>query len=194
MNDTTNFLMDRKVPHIRRFLYVSAIRKGGRTMTPNENGSHVTINDIMKAMEDPLIKKSKPEQLVPNIMNMFGLDLEAVDSTECDAIRQVYFQAFVLYKDRWTEMPGSNNTVQIAPYKLKEVPAGTRLVVDVFIDKSDYESEVFEKYITNMVARGKSLIFYAVGPLPVDLTLGLKCVDALTGEPFYIPDDLLQKA
>ena len=165
-------------------------------MNPDDKRpEEVTVSDIKKALNDPKIKQSKPDQLIPNLMNMFGMaDLEAVDSTVCDQIRQIYFQAFKLVKDRWTELPGTNNTVQIAPFKLKEMPAGTRLVVDVFIDKSDYEVEVFEKYVTNMVARGKSLIFYAVGPLPVDITVGLKCVDALTGDPFYIPDELLQRA
>lgn len=160
-----------------------------------QTSGNLKPNDLSNALNSPSIKNSKPDQVIPNLMNMFGIDdLEPVNPDETEAIRHIYFQANTLSADKWTELPGVNNTVQIIPFKLKEVPMNARLVVDVLVDKSDYEAEVFDKYIVSMSARGKSLIFYAKASLPVDIVVGLKCVDQLTGEPIYVPDEMLQRA
>lgn len=154
-----------------------------------------SMEEIAAAMSSPQIKNSKPDQLIPNLMAMFGMDgVDPVTPEQCESIRQVYFQAHKLEKDNWTPMPDGNNIIQIMPFKLVEVPAGCKLVVDVLIDKSDFEAEVFDQYITNMAARGKSLIFYAKAMLPMDITVGLKCVDEITNEPIYVPDEMLQRA
>lgn len=154
------------------------------------NGSP-SINDLKQALASPEMKNTPPDQIISSLAGMFGLtDLEAMDPEKCDEIRKVYFQAFTLKKDNWTVMPGSDNTVQIIPFKLKEFPEGTHLVADVLIDKTDYEAEVYDQYVTNIVGRGKSIIFYAVSPLPIDVTIGLKCVNE-EEEPVFIDDSLL---
>lgn len=157
--------------------------------------SNITPDKLAAAMQDPAIQRSSPDNLISNLMAMFGMeDLEAVSSEESESIRHTYFQAYKLEKDKWAELPGGAGIVQIMPYKLKELPPNGMLVADVLIDKTDFEAEVFDRYITNMSARGKAIIFYSNGFPPVDVTIGLKCVDKNTGEAIFIPDNQLQKA
>ena len=132
---------------------------------PVSQDSNVSLADVRRALEDPNIRKSAPNELIGNLINAMGLeDIPCIDTEEAERIRKIYFQATRLEKDRWTTMPGIENTVQIIPYKIKgDLPEGTHLVVDVLIDKSDYEAECFEKYVKNMMVRGNNIIFFAVG-------------------------------
>lgn len=160
---------------------------------PQENT--VSMADVRKALDDPKIRNSAPNELIGNLINAMGLDdIPSVDSEEAERVRHTYFQAGRLERERWTTMPGIENTVQIIPYRLKgNLPEHSHLVVDVLIDKSDYEAECFEKYVRDMTIRGSNIIFYAVAPLPCDIVVGIKCVDDETGEPIFIPDDQLTK-
>lgn len=164
------------------------------TTVPVSQEGNVSMADVRRALEDPNIWRSAPNELIGNLINAMGLeDIPCIDTDEAERIRQVYFQATRLEKDRWTQMPGIENTVQIIPYKIKgELPDGTHLVVDVLIDKSDYEAECFEKYVKNMMVRGSNIVFFAVAPLPCDIVIGIKCVDE-DDEPVYIPDEMLRR-
>lgn len=179
--------------------YDVTVQEGDNRMT-NENkvpvsqDSNVSLADVRRALEDPDIRKSAPNELIGNLINAMGLeDIPCIDTEEAERIRKIYFQATRLEKDRWTTMPGIENTVQIIPYKIKgDLPEGTHLVVDVLIDKSDYEAECFEKYVKNMMVRGNNIIFFAVAPLPCDIVIGIKCADE-NDEPVYIPDEMIRK-
>lgn len=156
----------------------------------------ISLDDIKRAMEDPSVKNSRPDQLIQNLSNFLGIqDLDAVDQAETERVRQTYFQAIRLESDRWADMPGSGNArnvttyVQITPFKLKWIPQNTRLVADVLIDKTDFERECFDVYIQGMAARGKNIVFYSNGIIPVDIVIGLKCVDENTGDVVYVPDE-----
>ena len=155
----------------------------------NEN---ITPQDLANAINDPRVKNSKPDELIPNLLYMFGIsDMPAIDEDECNTIRRSYFQAYKLVKTAWTLTPNQMGAVQTMPFRLREIPEGTKLVVDVFVDKSDYEVEVFDEFITDIAAKGRTIIFTASMVPPVDITIGLKCVDVDTEETIYIDDDLL---
>lgn len=162
---------------------------------PVSQDTNVSMADVRRALEDPKIQRSAPDQLIGNLINAMGLDdIPCIDTEEADRIRKIYFQAVRLEKERWTTMPGIENTVQIIPYQIKgNLPENTQLIVDVLIDKSDYEAECFEKYIRGMTVRGANIIFYAVAPLPCDIVVGIRCADIETGETVYIPDEMLRK-
>lgn len=164
------------------------------TNVPVSSDSTVSMATVRRALEDPKIRKSAPNELIGNLINAMGLeDIPCIDTEEADRIRKIYFQATRLEKDRWVTMPGIENTVQIIPYRIKgELPEGTRLVVDVLIDKSDYEAECFERYVKNMMVRGSNILFFAVAPLPCDIVIGIKCVNE-NDEPVFVPDELLKK-
>lgn len=165
------------------------------------NDHQVSLEDIKRAMNDPTVKNSAPDQLIQNLSNLLGIqDLDPVNQTETEKVRETYFQAIRLEADRWTAMPGTGRArgvttfVQLAPFKLKWIPEDTQLVADVLIDKTDFEQECFDKYIQGMAARGKNLVFYSSISLPVDIVIGLKCVDD-HGNVVYVPDECyFQKA
>lgn len=149
---------------------------------------NISMEQLQQAMNDPSVRNCKPDQLINKISSMFGLgDLDPVDQSETEKVRDIYFQAFKLEADKWTDM-GKGDFVQIVPFKLKGVPEGTMLVADVLIDQSDYEAECFDQFIRNMDVRGKSMVFHSCCALPIDIVLGLKCVDIATQEPMRVPD------
>lgn len=140
----------------------------------------LSMDDVRSALNNPSVKKSTAEKIIPNMMSALNIgDLEPVSEEDSQEVLNTYFQGIVLETDEWTCMPGvaGSEYVQIAPFKLKTLPEGTHLVADVLIDKSEYEVECFEKYITNMEVRDKSVVFTAVGAIPIKITLGLKCVN-----------------
>lgn len=142
----------------------------------------VTIKNIQEMMNNPNIRNSKPDQLIPNIVNALGIDVEPVTSDEVDGIRKVYFQAAVLEEEKWAKVPGSSYYIQIVPFKLKKIPENVRIVADVMIDKSPVEVDIFNEFISSIAVSGKSIIFNAAEIPPMNLTIALKCVHNVTGE------------
>lgn len=149
----------------------------------------ISYDEIKAAMDDPSVKDADPANKLQNLSNLLGIgDVEAVDSEEAQRIRDTYFQAFVLSKDTWAPM-GPGTFIQVAPFKLKDIPSNTRLVADVLIDKSEFEAECYDRYIKNIGVSGKTLVFSATVGLPVDITIGMKCVD-IYDNPVKIDDSL----
>jgi hypothetical protein len=170
-----------------------------RRISQEMDEKKLSLEDVKRALEDPSVKGSSASNLIQNISNILGIqDLEAVDQSETDRVRHIYFQAIRLEADDWTDMPGTGpqkgitTYVQLAPFKLKWIPDGTSLVADVLIDKTDFEAECFDKYIQGMAVRGKNIIFYATAAIPVDIVIGLKCVDA-NGNAVFVPDECYRK-
>lgn len=159
-------------------------------MDPNKK---ISIEQIKAALSSPEVQNAKPEDLISTISGMFGLDIEPLDQEEANKIRNEYFQAITLDKDEWTRLPGLRNYVQIAPFKLKEIPPSGAVVADVLIDKSDYEAECFDKYVKSMSIRGKTIVFYASSELPVNIVVGLKCVNQVTKEIIAVPPEYFRK-
>jgi len=150
---------------------------------------NISIDDVRRAMSDPLVRNSRPEELIKNLAAVLNIDdVPTISQEESERIRNEYFQAVQLDKDSWTSMPGLNNFVQIHPFKLKQIPKDTHFVADVLIDKSDYEAECYHKYIRNMMIRGKNIVFSASAEIPVTITLGLKCVSDITDLTVRVPD------
>lgn len=161
----------------------------------NHDQPSINLDDLKRAMNDPAVRSSSPDQLIQNLSNVLGIpDIDPVSQEETAKVRETYFQAFTLSADAWTSMPGNGFTrnvrtfVQIIPFKLKWIPEHTQLVADVLIDKTDYEEECFQNCIQGMAARGKSIIFYSNTSIPIDITLGLKCVDE-NGNIVHVPDE-----
>lgn len=159
------------------------------------NNPNVSLEDLKRAMNDPMVKNSPPDQLIANLSNVLGIaDLDPVDQSEVEKVRDIYFQAFKLEAERWTPMPGNGfarnvtTYVQIIPFKLKWVPDGVQLVADVLIDKTDYEEECFQNCVQGMAVRGKNMVFYSNTAIPIDITLGLKCID-VNGDVVRVPDE-----
>lgn len=148
---------------------------------------NITIEDVKKAMTDPAVKNARPEEMINNLRNLLGLgDLEPVDATATEEVVKTYFQAFKLEHDNWAFM-GPGSYIQTVPFKLRKLPPGTKLIADVLIDQTDFEAECFDRFIRTMDVRGKTIVFDASAEIPVNLTIGLKCVDAY-GAP-VIPED-----
>ena len=166
---------------------MDSILRGEEQVNPihPKNFTPETIKAIMKS---PEMQNVKPQDLVSTLSGMFGLDVTPISDEETARIRAIYFQVITLEKDNWTKLPGIRNYVQIAPFKLKEIPPESAMVADVLIDKSDYEAECFDKYIKNMTIRGKSIVFYSISELPIDITIGLKCVNQRTREVVPVDD------
>lgn len=160
-------------------------------MDPNKQ--NISIEQIKAAMQSPEVKNARPEDLISTISGMFGLDLDPIDQSEVEKIRDEYFQAITLDKDNWTRLPGIRNYVQISSFKLKEVPPGGAIVADVLIDKSDFEAECFDRYVKNMNIRGKTIVFYAVSELPVNIVIGLKCVNQQTKEVMPVSSEYFRR-
>lgn len=156
------------------------------------NPSNLSIEDIKKAMTDPSVRNSKPEEMINKLRGLLGLgDLDPIDANATEEVIKTYFQAFKLEKCNWAPM-GAGTFVQTVPFKLREMPPGTRLIADVLIDQSDFEAECFDRFIRAMEVRGKTIIFNAIAEIPVDLTIGLKCVDAFA-QPVQLDQKLFWK-
>lgn len=153
----------------------------------------LTAENIKALMDNPELRNAKPQDLISTISGMLGLDIAPISDEETAKIRATYFQVVTLDKDDWTKLPGIRNYVQIAPFKLKEIPPESAMVADVLIDQSDYEAECFDKYVKNMTIRGKSIVFYAVSELPVNITIGLKCVNQKTREIITVEDKYFRR-
>ena len=156
------------------------------------NPSNLTVEDIKKAMNDPSVRNSTPEEMINCLRGLLGLgDLDPIDADATEAVVKTYFQAFKLEHCNWAPM-GVGTYIQTVPFKLRELPPGTRLIADVLIDQSDFEAECFDRFIRTMDVRGKTIIFNANAEIPVDLTIGLKCVDAFD-RPVELDEKLFWK-
>lgn len=132
---------------------------------------------LARAMEDPSVKGAPPNELINRLQGALGVgDLEPVTPEQLASVLEIYFQAFTLERDLWVSLT-PNQYIQTKPFRLKKLPEGTHLVADVLIKDSDFEVECFDRFITKLEARGKTLVFYARASVPVDLTLALRAVD-----------------
>lgn len=154
----------------------------------------ISVSDLKSLLESDTIRKSSPDTVIGNVLAALGLNIDPIDQEEIERIRKEYFQAFTLKRDAWTPFPRGpvNEYVQLVPCKIKKIPEGGRLVADVLINKTDFEQECFDVYIQDLQIRDKSIVVYSLSPLPVDLTLGLKCVDDRNpGVIIRVPDENL---
>ena len=132
---------------------------------------------MSKPREDP-----NPNKIMDEVMSrLAGLGIKDITAEETNEVAKTYFQAFILERELWTPMPeifGKANFIQIKDAKITKPPVGATIVADVMIDKSDLELEAFERLVTSIEFRGRSVVFYATDISPVDITIALKCVDA----------------
>lgn len=143
-------------------------------MNPAQNLDKNVIDEVMN---DPSVKNASPEDYIHNLSHALGArGLFAMDGEEYDRVVNVYFQAFSLHHDKWTPIsPGIY--AQSVTFALAEIPEKTRLIADVLIETGEIELEYYDKYVRSIGVSNGSIIFQASQPIPIDITIGLKCVD-----------------